>query len=172
MTTPLILRIRNFLCKLLLTVLIAVTASQVTAADTLAFSFTQEPQQIIIPSLDLALPVETAEIAYNTWEVSETTASFGKGSSLPGTIGNSVIFAHARPHLFGELDQISQGDLIHVFTDYDWFVYEVTELLIVTPENTEVIKKREATELTLFTCTGINDSHRFVVKAKPLSNQF
>lgn len=172
MTTSLILQIRNFLCKIFFVALLVLFLSHVTSTSAAAFTFTEEPQRIMIPSLDINLPVETAEIAYNTWEVSETTASFGRGSSIPGTIGNSVIFAHARPHLFGDLDQIKEGELIHVFTNYDWFVYEVTELMIVEPDNIEVIKKRDATELTLFTCIGANDSHRFVVKATPLANPY
>lgn len=172
MQTPLIIRIRNLLCKFFFSLLAGVVLFQAHNIPAAAFSFTAEPQRIIIPSARINLPVQTAEIAYNTWEVSETTASFGKGSALPGMIGNSVIFAHARPQLFGNLDQVKPGDQIHIFTDQDWFVYEVTELMTVLPDNTEVIKKRDTTELTLFTCIGLNDSHRLVVKAQPLANPY
>jgi LPXTG-site transpeptidase (sortase) family protein len=137
-----------------------------------ALSFTQEPTRIIIPTADIDLSVQTAKIAYNTWEVSSTTASFGQGSAIPGTLGNTVIFAHARPGLFGTLPQVTVGDQIHVFTSTDWFAYQVTEVLVVNPDDTQVIKYRNATELTLFTCIGRYDSHRLVIKATLLSNPF
>ncbi len=137
-----------------------------------ALSFTEEPTRIIIPSAGINLPVQTAEIAYNTWEASRTGASYGQGSALPGTLGNTVIFGHALPGLFGTLPQVIVGDYIHVFTSDDWFAYEVTEVLVVVPEDTQVIKHRGTTELTLFTCTGRYDSHRLVIKAKLLANPF
>lgn len=137
-----------------------------------ALSFTQEPIRIIIPTVNIDLPVQTAKIAYNTWEVSSTTASFGQGSAVPGTLGNTVIFAHALPGLFGTLPQVAVGDQIHVFTATDWFAYQVTEVLVVSPNDTQVIKHHNATELTLFTCIGRYDSHRLVVKATLLSNPF
>lgn len=136
----------------------------IPAPKTLAVS-AEEPLHILIPSAQITLPVVTAKIAYNTWEVSETTASFGEGSSLPGTIGNTVIFAHARPGLFGSLPDAKVGELVYVFTKHDWYTYRVIERLIVSPDNTAVIQQSSGAELTLFTCTGPGDSHRLVLKA-------
>lgn len=125
----------------------------------------EEPKHIYIPSAAISLPVQTAAIAYNTWEVSDTTASFGAGSSLPGTVGNTVVFAHAREGLFGNLPQVKVGDLIYLFTDHDWYYYRVTDRMIVAPTQTGVIQNSNGAELTLFTCTGPGDSHRLVLKA-------
>ncbi len=131
-----------------------------------ALDFTRPPTRIIIPQARISLPVFTAKIAYDTWEVREDGASFGDRTTLPGTPGNTVIFSHAMPHLFGNLGALKKGAHVHVFTDLDWFVYEVTDIKVVAPEDTEVIFQGENHELTLFTCTGPSYSKRLVVKAR------
>lgn len=134
-----------------------------------ASEFQTAPVKIIVPSIGVSLPVATAKIAYNTWEVNPKGASFGESTTLPGNEGNSVIFAHARPHLFGNLPEVKPGEYIHIFTDKDWFVYQVEETLVVNPENVEVIFANGGYELTLYTCTGYQDTQRFVVKAHLVS---
>lgn len=153
--------LRSLIIKIFL-VLVLMVASIATPAAAFAI---EEPIHIFIPSAKIKLPVTTAEIAYNTWEVSSTTASYGSGSALPGTKGNTVIFAHAREGLFGNLPTVSKGDLIYIFTKNEWYSYRVTERLIVPPTQTDVIKQSHGSELTLFTCTGPKDSHRLVLKA-------
>ena len=101
----------------------------------LAFEFKEQPHTIIIPSVNISLPVHLAKIQYNTWEVRTDGASFGEGSSLPGNNGNTVIFSHALPRLFGPLVTIRVGDTIYLFSQTDWFVYRVTEILEVNPED-------------------------------------
>lgn len=135
-----------------------------------AFTFNETPTKIIIPSVHISLPVYTAKVALNTWEVRTDGASFGEYTTLPGNKGNTVIFSHALPNLFGNLPNIKKGDEINVFTKDDWFVYKVTQILVVDPENTDVIFSGQDHELTLFTCTGTNYEKRFIVKAKPLAN--
>ncbi len=130
-----------------------------------AFEFNLPPKKIIIPSVDISLPVFTAKIAFNTWEVRKDGASFGESTAYPGNNGNTVIFSHAIPSLFGNLDQVKKGDSIHLFTDYDWLVYRVTEIKVVDPENIEVLFSDGGHTLTLYTCTGPNDEKRLVVKA-------
>ncbi len=135
-------------------------------SSTLAYDFNSPPNRIIIPSLSINLPVSTAKIAFTTWEVSLTGASFGESSSLPGNIGNTVIFAHVRPGLFLDLPKIKVGDVVHVFTSKDWFTYKVKQIQIVDPENISVLDSSSDYELTIYTCTGKNWSQRFVAKAE------
>ena len=132
--------------------------------------YTAAPTQIIIPSVNILLPVHTAKIVFNTWEVHLDGASFGEGTQLPGNIGNTIIFSHARQNLFGNLPNIKKGDFIHVFTDYDWFVYQVNSLSVVSPQNIEVLENNNQYELTLYTCIGENYTKRFIVKAFLVSN--
>jgi LPXTG-site transpeptidase (sortase) family protein len=130
----------------------------------------ETPTKIIIPSLNLSLPVHKAKIIFNTWEVHLDGASFGDGTTLPGNLGNMVIFSHARIGLFSNLPTIKKGALIHVFTKDDWFTYQVIDTFIVSPDRVDVLDSKNQYELTLYTCTGSNYSQRFIVKAKILSN--
>ena len=137
-----------------------------------AFEFNSPPEKIIIPSLKISLPVTTTKIINDTWDVSYTSASFGETTTIPGKQGNTVIFAHSLPHLFESLPNIKKQDIIHIFTDKDWFKYKVVEIKTVEPEDINVLMKNENYELTLYTCTGDNWGKRFIVKAKLISSIF
>lgn len=134
------------------------------------FIFDSKPAQIIVPSVGISLPVYEAKVAFDTWEVRTDGASFGEGTSIPGRRGNTVIFSHAMPHLFGNLVDIKKGDKIHVFTDHDWFAYKVVKTLSVNPENVDVITPQNKHELTLYTCEGDDYAQRFIVKAELIRN--
>ncbi len=143
---------------------------QFTTQCSYASEFTEAPTEIVIPSLHLSLPVTASPITYETWEVSEIGASFGTQTILPGLKGNTVIFAHARENLFASLPDINKGEYIHVFTNKDWFVYQVYETKVVEPENITVLESQKARELTLFTCFGTNYSQRYIVKASMVTD--
>jgi LPXTG-site transpeptidase (sortase) family protein len=137
------------------------------AKASLAKNFTLPPEKIIIPSLHINLPIIKVKIIENeTWEVSYQYVSYGESTALPGNKGNTVIFAHALPHLFYHLPKIKKGDLIHIFTKNDWFIYKVTEMLIVDPNNISVLTETQNNQLILYTCTGKDWQQRFLVKAQ------
>jgi sortase A len=101
------------------------------------------------------------------WELSETSASHGVGSSNPGQLGNIVIFAHARDDLFGPLRNIKQSTMIYILTQDRWFRYEVKETKLVDPGDIQVIASTTDETLTLYTCDGFLDSNRLIITAKP-----
>lgn len=158
--------------KFLFAITVFLTILFFDPSKTFAFEFTQEPQQIVIPSVDISLPVYLAKIQYNTWEVRTDGASFGEGSSLPGKNGNTVIFSHALPKLFGPLTKVKTGDAIHIFTTTDWFVFRVNEILEVNPEDTFVIFQSKGRQLTLYTCTGKQYEKRHVIRASLLASVY
>jgi LPXTG-site transpeptidase (sortase) family protein len=127
------------------------------------------PVRILIPSLEIDLLVTPSKLVNGYWEVSENSASFGLGSAHPGTIGNTVIFAHAKEDLFLPLKNITFGKDIYVLTSYRWYRYKVEEIREVLPADVYVVKKTQDNRLTLFTCTGFLDSKRLVVIAKPVN---
>lgn len=128
------------------------------------------PIQIIIPSLQIDLPISPSRLIKGYWEVSEHTASYGLGSAPPGNVGNTVIFAHAREGLFLPLKNITFGKDIYVLSPDKWYQYRVDEIREVLPTDVYVVNKTEDNRLTLFTCTGFLDSKRLVVIAKPVKN--
>ena len=125
------------------------------------------PVRIVIPSLEIDLPVKTANIVNGYWEVFSDSAGFGQGSAYPeDNQGNQVIFAHARKGLFLPLRDIKQGAEVMVFTSDKWYSYKVEEIKEVLPSQTEVIAPTDDSVLTLYTCSGYADSKRLIVKAK------
>lgn len=124
------------------------------------------PVRILIPSINIDLPVKVAKIVNGYWEVFSDTAGFGEGSAYPEEKGNQVIFAHARGGLFGPLKEIKTAANITVMTDSQWYSYTVTEIKEVLPSQTEVIAPSPEAVLTLYTCSGYADSKRLIVTAK------
>lgn len=126
------------------------------------------PTRLIIPRLNLDLPVTESPIINGYWQLSDSTASHGQGSASPGQPGNIVIFAHARPGLFLPLRQIEAGTNIYVLTSRSWHLYRVDRIVTVSPDQTEIVSPTSAETLTLYTCSGFADSRRLVVQAHPL----
>ncbi len=135
-----------------------------------AGTYDEAPTKIVIPALRLALPIHTSKVIFDTWEVHLDGASYGEGTTLPGNIGNTVIFSHARIGMFATLPKIKKGQIIHVFTKNDWFVYKVEDIFVVNPDRVDVLDDHHQYELTMYTCIGADYSQRFIVKAKLLSN--
>lgn len=138
-------------------------------ADTLTegTAVSQPPTRIIIPTVNIDVPVNEAKLTNGFWEVSETTASHGMGSSYPGSLGNTVLFAHARAGLFLPLRNINIGDSVYVLTNDRWHRYRVENKREVQPTDVTVIQPTQDETLTLFTCSGFLDSKRLIVVAKP-----
>ena len=120
-----------------------------------------------IPKIDVKIPI------YHTTDedVLEIGAGHLEGSSLPigGESTHAVISAHRglpSATLFTDLDKLEEGDhfLLHILNDT--LCYEVDQILVVEPEDTEALSVEEGEDLvTLLTCTpyGVN-SHRLLVR--------
>lgn len=120
-----------------------------------------------IPKINITIPI------YHTTEteVLEKAAGHLEGSSLPvgGENTHAVISAHRglpSASLFTDLDQMEIGDhfLLHILNDT--LAYEVDQILVVEPEDTEALAVENGQDLvTLLTCTpyGVN-SHRLLVR--------
>jgi sortase A len=89
---------------------------------------------------------------------------------LPGQRGNSAIAGHRTTYgaPFGNLDQLSQHDMIRLRTLQGFFSYRVYQQLVVDPSDVKVLDPdpaRPAT-LTLTTCNPkYSAAQRLVVKA-------
>lgn len=125
------------------------------------------PQRITIPDLGIDLPVKLSPIQNGYWTVWEDMAGFGEGSASPGTVGNTVIFAHARKGLFGDLKKALKNMPITVSTPSSTYTYFITDIKTVLPHEIEVIAPTDDQTLTLYTCSGFLDKKRLIVTAKP-----
>lgn len=120
-----------------------------------------------IPKINIKLPI------YHTTDEDVLAKAAGhlEGSSLPigGENSHAVISAHRglpSAALFTDLDKLKEGDhfLIHVLDDT--LCYEVDQISVVEPEETNSLAVEEGEDLvTLLTCTpyGVN-SHRLLVR--------
>lgn len=124
------------------------------------------PTRIIIPNLNIDLPVKEAKVVNGYWEVFPTGAGWGIGSGLPGEIGNQVIFSHARKGMFLSLREAKIRQIIYVMTKDKWYSYEIMDIKEVLPSQIEVVAPTSDETLTLFTCSGFSDSKRLIVIAK------
>ena len=126
---------------------------------------------ITISSIGVELPI------YHT--VSENVLAFAaghmEGTSLPvgGETSHSVLSAHRglpNATLFTDLDRVQLGDTFTITILDRVYLYQVDQILTVTPENTADIQLVEGEDYcTLITCTpyGIN-THRLLVRGKQI----
>lgn len=120
-----------------------------------------------IPKIDIKVPI------YHTVseEVLQIAAGHLEGSSLPvgGDNTHAVISAHRglpSASLFTDLDLLEEGDHFLINVLDDTLCYEVDQISVVEPEDTDKLRVESGEDLvTLLTCTpyGVN-SHRMLVR--------
>jgi sortase A len=97
------------------------------------------------------------------------------GTAMPGQVGNFSVAGHRISAIFWDLDQMRPGDAVVVETQSTWYVYRVTESLVVLPTSVEVVAPvpgqpgKQATQpmLTLTTCNPkFNNYQRLVIHAQ------
>ena len=122
---------------------------------------------LIIDKLDICLPID-----YGTEEeVLQKRVGHMEGTSLPigGESTHAVLFGHRglpSAKLFTDLDQMEIGDTFEIYVLNRRLVYEVDQILVVTPGTTENLEIEEGKDyVTLVTCTpyAVN-THRLLVR--------
>lgn len=128
---------------------------------------------IEIPEIDCSLPI------YHGTEESALQIAVGhiEWSSLPvgGESSHCVLSGHRglpSARLFTDLDKLEEGDIFILRVLDEVLTYEVDQILIVEPQETEALQIVEGEDLcTLVTCTpyGIN-THRLLVRGHRVEN--
>jgi LPXTG-site transpeptidase (sortase) family protein len=115
-----------------------------------------------------SVPVVEAGRESGVWTVSQTSANHVIQSALPGENGNIIVYGHNMNSIFGYLMNSKIGDSIKIrMTDGTLHTYSVTDTQYVTPSQTELLSPTTHEVVTLYTCAGLLDSLRFVVRAVP-----
>lgn len=122
---------------------------------------------IVIPKIDVELAVYHGVRA----EALENGIGHIEGTSLPvgGESTHAVLSGHRGlpgAKLFTDLDQIETGDKFYLTSLDETFAYEVDQIKVVEPTQTEDLAIEEGKDLvTLVTCTpyGVN-SHRLLIR--------
>lgn len=98
------------------------------------------------------------------------------GTAMPGEHGNIALTGHSSyfpwdpgrfKDVFALLHEVQMGDKILLYHKQTKYIYEVTDIKIVKPDDINVLDPTEDDRLTLITCTPIGtDLRRLVVTAK------
>jgi LPXTG-site transpeptidase (sortase) family protein len=124
------------------------------------------PELIKIEDLNINLPIYPAKITNGRWEASKKGVSYLTSSPIPGEIGNSVLYGHNWPNLLGRLVNAKAGSMIEIrYTDGTIKNFIINSVSQVRPNQSSVLDPTQDRRITLYTCTGIFDSKRFVVIA-------
>jgi len=128
---------------------------------------TQGPQHAIrlqIPRISQDVPV----VEGDGWEQLKKGVGHHINSANPGESGNIVLSAHNDIHgeIFRDLDQLSEGDLVIIFSERQSFTYVVEDVLIVEPTQVEFLESGSDSTATLISCYPyLVDNKRIVVRA-------
>ena len=124
------------------------------------------PTNITISDLGIDLPVYQAAIVNNVWPTSSTGAEYLTSSPLPGSTGNSIIYAHDWVSLFGPLRSAKVGQKVVVtYPDKTKKTFVIAYTSIVPYNQSSILASSNDKRITLYTCTGFLDSERFVAVA-------
>ena len=114
------------------------------------------------------LPVIESGYVNGTWIISPNNANHVSQSASPGNPGNTIIYAHNTPHMFGPLRATTKGDtVILTLNNGAEFIYRVSQTAEVNPADVSLLRPTLTEVVTLYTCSGFLDSKRFVIRAIP-----
>lgn len=124
------------------------------------------PRVLVIEGISLKLPIISTELSRGNWPASDRGVSYLTNSGVPGEIGNSIFYGHNWTNLLGNLTRVKEGEKISVLlSDGSQKDFIVRRVDILTPDQTHVLLSRGDKRITIYTCTGLLDTKRFVVTA-------
>lgn len=130
------------------------------------FSEKDAPTNITISAVGINLPIYTATIVHHVWQTTDLGASYLTSSPLPGEKGNSIIYGHNWTSLFGRLVNVKVGDKVVItYPDHKTKTFVIAYTSVVTPNEGSILDPTNDKRITMYTCTGLFDSHRFVAVA-------
>ncbi len=133
-------------------------------------------RRLVIPTIGLdskviQLGTKLDRRGQMAWETAPFAVGQHKGLAGPGQNGNMVLSGHiSSPNegaIFHHLPDLKVGEGVIVATDERQFLYRVTDVKVVTPDEVSVMDQTKDATATLITCVpdGIY-SHRLVVTTK------
>ena len=122
---------------------------------------------ISIPKIDIDLPIYEGTsddvLTHGIGHLSDTSYPVGGSSTHSALSGHRGL---AEAEMFTNLDKMQKGDMFYLHVLDDVLAYQVDQILVVEPDQTDALKIVKGEDLcTLVTCTpiGIN-SHRLLVR--------
>ncbi|HEX9817620.1 MAG TPA: sortase [Patescibacteria group bacterium] len=126
------------------------------------------PVKLAIGGIGVDLSVVEASIVDGVWQTSDNSATHLAASARPGESSNIVIYGHNRPELLNSLHEASVGEEITLESEAGVrHTYVVEKIEVVAPSAIEYVLPTADEQLTVYTCTGLFDSQRLVLVARP-----
>jgi LPXTG-site transpeptidase (sortase) family protein len=128
----------------------------------------KRPVQIKIPwFVDVAISQQI--LIDNQWTIAEKEASYLANSARLGEAGNIIIYGHNTRQILGNIRALKGNEIITLTSaEGKEYLYQVSEIAEVDPNQTKYLLPTEEEVLTLYTCSGFMDQKRFIVRAKPI----
>jgi LPXTG-site transpeptidase (sortase) family protein len=139
-------------------------------------AYTLPARRVVIPTIGvdskvIQLGTKLDRKGQIAWETAPFAVGQHKGMAGPGQNGNMVLSGHisspAEGGVFHLLPELKVGEGVIVGTEERQYLYRVTEVNVVTPDQVSVLDQTPDPTVTLITCVpdGIY-SHRLVVSAR------
>ncbi len=159
-----------------------VTQNQPTNVQALANIQTLANAQLIIPSINVAQTIMNIPIRNGEWDISELDAGIGHltttgttpGDDLAMTFVGHATVPGAGDGAFANLPHLTHGEqLIYRWNGFD-YTYEVTRILLVTPDQVGTLYEENGNMIMMATCSGWNSEagaylQRMVTRAELVS---
>lgn len=119
--------------------------------------------------LDHTVTLETGEETATGWTLNTHSAFHVAQSAYPGEVGNVIIYGHNTRNIFGALKQLQPGDTIALsLANGQTEQYQIFDVVQVKPSETGYLLNTGRELLTVYTCAGLFDSERLLVRAVPV----
>jgi len=139
---------------------------------------TIQESRIIIPKINVNAPIVWDVSAEKMLDALERGVAHYETTAMPGQIGNIFISGHSSYYVwapgdykdvFALLDKLEGGDKIYITYQGIVYTYEVSDRIVVAPDNLEVLSQGNEKTLSLMTCVPIGTNlKRLVVTAKEI----
>ncbi len=125
------------------------------------------PSKITINSIAIDLPIVPSTVKNGEFETTKKGISYLQSSAVPGDKGNTILYGHNWPNLFGKLSRITPGDVVEVqLSNGSVARYSIVYTAKVTSDQVHILNQTDDARITLYTCTGLFDTKRFVAVGK------
>lgn len=123
--------------------------------------------RLVLPSISLDKPIivgdDPSNVHRGVWHRPHT--------STPDKGGNTVLvghrFSYSSPATFYHLDKVKEGDKFAIWWEGKEYVYEVFQIVVVSPNAVEIEANTEEPIATIYTCTPVwTAENRLVLKAR------
>lgn len=126
------------------------------------------PKKILIPSLNLDMPIEEAVASQSSWILPSKAVAFIPDTFWGEEKEDLVIFG--KSEYLANLEKINKGDKIYILGKESYFIYQVENTKVTLPQDESIFAKTGEKKMTLFSTQDYSKGKRFVVIAKQYGN--